>query len=290
VKKIKSILFSIIIISCLLLVGCDKNQNTFSLNEEYYKSSSFNELNIDTFGNLISNKKTFAVFIYQPLCSASYEFNKVLTKFANEYQISFYKLSFNDMKKTELKQYVKHYPSLVIYHEGKLIDYLDANSDEHSEYYKTVDGFRKWFSSYVSIKKINNNNNSNTENQIENNMKIDAKLENVTYNENKVNIYFFWGDGCPHCEEEFKFLKSIETEYGDYFTLNTFEVWHNEDNREILKQFANAMGDEVKGVPYTIIGNKTFAGFSEKYEQQFLKAIKEQYQNSYDVYFDKKNN
>ena len=30
-----------------------------------------------------------------------------------------------------------------------------------------------------------------------------------------------------------------------------------------------------------------FSGFSKNYEEQFLKAIKEQYHNSYDVYFDK---
>ena len=47
------------------------------------------------------------------------------------------------------------------------------------------------------------------------------------------------------------------------------------------------MGDEVSGVPYTIIGEKTFSGFSETYEKDILDAIKNQYQNSYDVYFDK---
>ena len=105
--------------------------------------------------------------------------------------------------------------------------------------------------------------------------------------EEKIRLYLFHQNGCPHCEEEFKFLKSIETEYGKYFTLNTFEVWYSKDNAKILEQFANAMGDEVKGVPYTIIGNKTFSGFSKKYEEQFLNAIKDQYHNSYDVYFDK---
>ena len=283
----KLIVFSLIIISCILLVGCNKRQNTFSLNEEYYKNSSFNELNNDTFTDLISNKKSFAIFIYQPLCSTSNEFNKVLTEFANQYQISFYKMSFTDMKKTELKAHIKYYPSLVIFHKGEIVDYLDANSDSHSEYYKSVEGFRKWFSGYVSIKETNTNHSTILEEEIDTNTKTDIKLENIVYNENKVNIYFFWGNGCPHCEEEFKFIKSIENKYKDYFTLNTFEVWHNKDNAEILKQFADAMGDEVSGVPYTIIGNKTFTGFSEKYEEQFLQAIEEQYKNSYDVYFNK---
>lgn len=283
----KLIGFSLAMIFCFLLVGCNNKQDTFSLDKEYYQNNSFNELDKNTFDDLINNKKSFAIFIYQPLCSTSYEFNKILTEFANQYQISFYKMSFFDMKETELKEYIKYYPSLVIYYEGEIVDYLDANSDSDSEYYKSVDGFKKWFSNYVSIQKANSNDNLILEEETNNHTKIDAKLEDIVYDENKVNIYFFWGNGCPHCEEEFKFLKSIETEYGNYFTLNTFEVWYSKDNAKILEQFANAMGDEVSGVPYTIIGNKTFTGFSEKYKEQFLKAIKDQYHNSYDVYFNK---
>lgn len=282
----KLILLSFSIFLCLILVGCNNKQNTFSLDEEYYNSSSFTELDKNTFDNLISNKKTFAIFIYQPLCSASYDFNKVLTEFANQYQVSFYKMSFSNMKETKLKEYIKYYPSLVIYQEGEIVDYLDANSDTDSKYYKSVDDFKKWFSSYVTVTKTDTNN-SEFSVEVDKNMKIDAKLENVTYDEEKINIYFFWGNGCPHCEEEFKFFESIETEYGNYFKLNTFEVWYSEENREVLEQFATAMGDEVSGVPYTIIGNKTFAGFNEKIGEQFLRAIKEQYKNSYDVYFDK---
>lgn len=283
----KLIGFSLAMIFCFLLVGCNNKQDTFSLDKEYYQNNSFNELDKNTFDDLINNKKSFAIFTYQPLCSTSYEFNKILTEFANQYQISFYKMSFSDMKETELKEYIKYYPSLVIYYEGEIVDYLDANSDSDSEYYKSVDGFKKWFSNYVSIQKANSNDNLILEEETNNHTKIDAKLEDIVYDENKVNIYFFWGNGCPHCEEEFKFLKSIETEYGNYFTLNTFEVWYSKDNAKILEQFANAMGDEVSGVPYTIIGNKTFTGFSEKYKEQFLKAIKDQYHNSYDVYFNK---
>jgi len=285
VKKL--IGFSLAMIFCFLLVGCNNKQDTFSLDKEYYQNNSFNELDKNTFDDLINNEKSFAIFIYQPLCTTSYEFNKILTEFANQYQISFYKMSFSDMKETELKEYIKYYPSLVIYYEGEIVDYLDANSDSDSEYYKSVDGFKKWFSNYVSIQKANSNDNLILEEETNNHTKIDAKLEDIVYDENKVNIYFFWGNGCPHCEEEFKFLKSIETEYGNYFTLNTFEVWYSKDNAKILEQFANAMGDEVSGVPYTIIGNKTFTGFSETYKEQFLKAIKDQYHNSYDVYFNK---
>ena len=263
------------------------NNRTFSLEKKYYGNSEFKELTISEYDKLIEDKESFAIFIYQPLCTTSYEFNKVLTEFANKNQISFYKMAFSDMKKTSLKEEVKYYPSFVIIKNGKVVDSLDANSDEDVDRYKKIDAFKEWFTSYVKLKKVKGTfTDSKPEDEVIE-PTIDANLENVKYDENKVNIYFFWGDGCPHCKKEFEFFDSIKTEYGNYFVLNTFEVWNNEDNQKLLKQFAAKMGDEVTGIPYTIIGNKTFKGFNENHESKILDAIKEQYKNSYDVYFDK---
>lgn len=283
-KKVVTVL--LIISICFLIVGCDKNK-TFSLNQKYYETSEFSELSTKKFAKLIKNKESFALFIYQPLCTNSYEFNKLLTSFAEKYQISFYKMAFSDMKETKMANDIKYYPSLVIFKKGKIVDFLDADSDDDKENYKNIEDFEKWFSSYVKLPEPQSITNNSNEKKVDPEMKIDAKLNNVKYDKNKVNIYFFWGDGCPHCEEEFAFFDSIKTEYGDYFILNTFETWKNKDNKKLLTQFAGAMGDEVSGVPYTIIGNKTFKGYGKNMESDFLKAIKEQYKDSYDVYFDK---
>ena len=271
---ISVITFLLVAILVLFLL----NNRTFSLEKKYYGNSEFKELTISEYDKLIKDKESFAIFIYQPLCTTSYEFNKVLTEFANKNQISFYKMSFSDMKKTSLKEEVKYYPSF---------DSLDANSEEDVDRYKKIDAFKEWFTSYVKLKKVKGTFTDSKPEEEVIEPTIDANLENVKYDENKVNIYFFWGDGCPHCKKEFEFFDSIKTEYGNYFVLNTFEVWNNEDNQKLLKQFAAKMGDEVTGIPYTIIGNKTFKGFNENHESKILDAIKEQYKNSYDVYFDK---
>ena len=283
-RKVVTILLTLGI--CFFLAGCSKS-GTFSLEKKYYKTNEFNELSIKKYNKLIKDKESFAIFIYQPLCTNSYEFNKLLTSFVEKYQISFYKMSFSNLKETKMANDIKYYPSFVIYKDGKLVDFLDADSNDDKEYYKNIDEFEKWFSGYVKLPKANENTNNSEAEKINSEMKIDAKLKNIKYDKNKVNIYFFWGDGCPHCEEEFAFFNSIETEYGDYFVLNTFETWKNKNNKTILTQFSGAMGDEVKGVPYTIIGNKTFSGFGKSLEKEILNAIKEQHKDSYDVYFDK---
>lgn len=117
----------------------------------------------------------------------------------------------------------------------------------------------------------------------------DINLDNVVREKNKVNIYLFWGDGCPHCKKEKEFFESIKTKYGKYYNLYTFEVWYNEENLNILNAFASSMGEKVTGVPYTIIGSKTFKGFNDTddYKQSIIKTIEEEKDKNYDVYFDK---
>jgi len=288
--KIKKILvICILIVFCIIGNGCNKKEEKFLLNDKYYSNTSFQEINVESYNDLIDKKESFGMFIYQPLCVNSYEFNKVLTNFSEQQQISFYKMSFQDIGDTNLSEVIKYYPSFVIFKEGKIVDYLDADSNEDINYFKSTEEFKEWFGNYVVLKDVNKEDtNSDIKEENSNKLVTNLKLDNITYDENKVNIYFFWGEGCPHCEKEFEFFESIVTEYGDYFTLNTFEVWKNEDNELILKEFADKMGDEIKGVPYTIIGKNSYFGFNNSKEKLFLEAIKSQYKNSYDVYLNNK--
>ena len=121
----------------------------FYMEDKYYGTSVFNEIKADELIGLIETKESFAIFIHQPLCSTSYEFNKILVRFAEENKISFYKISFDEMKKTNMYNDVKYYPSFAIYKEGELIDFLDAESDEDLNRYKDKEEFEKWFHSYI---------------------------------------------------------------------------------------------------------------------------------------------
>lgn len=80
--------------------------------------------------------------------------------------------------------------------------------------------------------------------------------------ENQVNIYFFWGDGCPHCEDEWAYMKEL-TARNPNIKLVDYEVWYNKDNQEILKEFGRALGFEPVAVPVTVIGERYWIGFTE---------------------------
>ncbi|MCK5060007.1 MAG: hypothetical protein KAR00_02595 [Candidatus Pacebacteria bacterium] len=80
--------------------------------------------------------------------------------------------------------------------------------------------------------------------------------------ENEVNIYFFYGENCPHCEKEEIFLETLKENY-PRITVHDYEVYYNEENIDLLKQAARILQTNVNGVPFTVIGDMVFAGFSE---------------------------
>lgn len=290
-KKIGiSFVLFVTILGTILFLFTHKKEKPFYLEDTYYGTNAMIEIKMDELNELINNKKSFVVFIYQPMCITSSDFENVLSSFLEEKQISIYKIAYSNIKDTKIGKTIKYYPSFIIYHNGKIVDFLEANKEEDVEYYTSKEGFKSWFLKYVIWKDGTSTENKLTPKETEkeeNNHLEKVNLENVKKEENKVNIYFFWGQGCPHCEKEFAFFESIKEKYGKYYNLYSFETWYDKENAELLYTFAEVMNDKVTGVPYTIIGNKTFVGFGDKDESDFIHAIEKQYKNNFDVYFNK---
>lgn len=106
-----------------------------------------------------------------------------------------------------------------------------------------------------------------------------AEGEEVTSTEsNEVKVYFFRGEGCSHCAEAEAWFESIEAEYGSYFEIIDYETWYNQDNADLMQRVAEARGEEAQGVPYIIIGNKSWNGFTESYESEMIEQIKSEFE------------
>ena len=95
-----------------------------------------------------------------------------------------------------------------------------------------------------------------------------------------INVHIFKGDGCGYCAAALEFFESIESEYGDYFNLVEHEVWYDENNATLMTEVASYFGEEVNGVPYIIIGDKTFQGYAETYNSEIITAIEESYNSN----------
>ena len=126
--------------------------------------------------------------------------------------------------------------------------------------------------------KNSNTNNSETEESENSSFKFAKNTEaDIKSSKDKLNIYIFWGNGCPHCKHLAEFLGEKQSEIGDKISLYTFEVWKDKNNLAFLKSFGKFLGENPKGVPYIIIGNKTYSGFSETDEetkQEIINLIK----------------
>lgn len=90
----------------------------------------------------------------------------------------------------------------------------------------------------------------------------------------EVTLYFFRGEGCSHCAEAEEWFQSIEEEYGSFFEIKEYETWYNEDNADLMQRVAEARGETADGVPYIIVGNKSWNGFAEDYKDEIINEIK----------------
>lgn len=86
--------------------------------------------------------------------------------------------------------------------------------------------------------------------------------ENAHTETQKIIIYFFWGDGCPHCEREKVFLAGLMKKYPQV-EIKSYEVWYDPMSADFFAQMVKAAGIKATGVPVTFIDKTAFTGYSE---------------------------
>lgn len=101
---------------------------------------------------------------------------------------------------------------------------------------------------------------------------IICSVDNVFAKE-QVNLYFFHGDGCPHCAEEEKFLAKIEKKYS-YVKIIRYEVWKNKSNALLMDRVGNRYDVATSSVPLTVISGTAISGYSESIGIRIERAIK----------------
>ena len=107
-------------------------------------------------------------------------------------------------------------------------------------------------------------------------------MTNVSAEKNeKINVYLFRGEGCPHCAEAEEFFDELkeDEEYGKYYTLVDYEVWYDEDNSKFMEKVAKKLNTEVGGVPFIVIGEKYFSGYASSMSDDIKSTIKVAYEN-----------
>nr|NLI49398.1 thioredoxin family protein [Propionibacterium sp.] len=74
-------------------------------------------------------------------------------------------------------------------------------------------------------------------------------------------VYFFWGDGCPHCAAAKPVLADLQARTPG-LVLRDFEVYHSPENQRLFAAMAARLGFQPSGVPTLILGDRYWVGFA----------------------------
>ena len=96
--------------------------------------------------------------------------------------------------------------------------------------------------------------------------------------EKDLNIYLFYGDGCPHCKAEEEWFESY-LKKNDFIKIHKYEIWYNKENQEKYSKVHDILKDTSSGIPYLIIGETVISGFDEEITPERIKNAVEYYKN-----------
>jgi len=93
-----------------------------------------------------------------------------------------------------------------------------------------------------------------------------------------VNVYVFWGEGCPHCAKELEFLHKLSQKYP--IKVKQYEIYRSPENRSLFEKFVKAYNvSPPYGVPTTFVGEDYLVGYGidemggKAIEKMVLKCI-----------------
>jgi len=147
----------LLVLCCFIIVGIiflfNRNNSTekFYLDDKYYNNGSFVNIDSDSFDKV--RKGNYILFASNNYCSFPKPCDEIFKEFMKKYKIDFLFMSFDEFKKTYMYKTVKYVPSIVIVKNGKIVSYLDAESDDDLNKYQDIEEFEKWIKNYIYLKK-----------------------------------------------------------------------------------------------------------------------------------------
>ena len=74
----------------------------FEFDDNLYGRAELIEIDAAGYDELVAEKASFGLLVYQPLCTASYEFTQIVTAVTEAEQVSFYQIPFSQLKEVFL--------------------------------------------------------------------------------------------------------------------------------------------------------------------------------------------
>lgn len=154
-KKISKSRKIIVIIGLIFLLIGAAGITFSALNQKYpldsdqLGSAEFVDISGEEYEKLLSEKKTFLVFVDQSDCITADGLEKIVKELQNEKNFKVYRIMFSDARETSMHDNVKFYPSFVIVGKGEIKSWLKADADEDTDRYKDKTELENWLNNYI---------------------------------------------------------------------------------------------------------------------------------------------
>lgn len=102
------------------------------------------EITAGEFQQMVKAKKSFVVIAHMTICPAEFPLTTVAKELAREENMTIYALTEEEFRKTDLAAKIKFLPTAVVYKNGEMVKYLDAENDGDLKYYRAVEGLKGW--------------------------------------------------------------------------------------------------------------------------------------------------
>ena len=150
-KKILIGIVLLVLIILTILFGNSKNNYRFYLEDKYYNSGD--AINVDSKYLEEIDKESFLLFTYNYSCGMTRPCEEVFDKVLKDIKVDYYTISIDEFKKTKYHEIVKYAPSFIIIKNGEIVTYLDAENDNHLDYYQEESSFKNWLNQYIQFTK-----------------------------------------------------------------------------------------------------------------------------------------
>ena len=148
--------FAVILIGLLLIIssGCfggNTKSEKVQLSSKYYNEGKYIEITKEELSEL--DDETYGLFIYNNYCNFQIPCEQIFEVTMKKHNIDFLSMPFEDFRETKYYKTVKYAPSLIIIKNGKILDYLKADSDADADIYQNSDKFEDWLSTRIYLEK-----------------------------------------------------------------------------------------------------------------------------------------
>ena len=151
-KKIFLLLLGIflVILGFLFFRPQEEKIEKFYLEDVYYQEGKFLKKSAEEINSF--ENSSYILYTYNSFCSFSIPCENIFSSFMKKYKIDFLSIPYDEFQNTSLYKTVKYAPSIILVHNGKIVSYLDAESNQDLEKYQDVLKFEEWVLKYILLK------------------------------------------------------------------------------------------------------------------------------------------